>query len=70
MIKNILDHSLRYLERERYSWSELLAIQKNRKKIFTEYSRSKSKSINSDKKQIKSYTDLSSTKYHQTIPKS
>lgn len=66
ILKNIFDHSLRYLERERYSWSELISLQKNRKKIFTDYTRTKS--IHSEKKPT-SYTDLSSSKFNENIPK-
>ena len=66
LIKSLLNHGLRYLERERYSWDEFLAMQRNRKKIFTDYTRSKSKSIT---KQKKDYTDLTGGKSHSTIPK-
>ena len=41
-------------------------MQRNRKKIFTDYTRSKSKSIT---KQKKDYTDLTGGKSHSTIPK-
>ena len=66
IMKTIFDHSLRYLERERYSWTDLLSLQKSRKKIFTDYTRTKS--VYSERKPT-SYTNLSSTKFSNTIPK-
>ena len=47
ILRNIFENTLQYLEKQRMSWSELLYLQKGRKKIFSDYSRSKSKFENS-----------------------
>ena len=39
ILKNIFENTLRYLEKQRMTWTELLGLQKSRKKIFSDRSK-------------------------------
>lgn len=42
ILKSIFENTLQYLEKQRMTWGELLALQRGRKKIFNDFTRSKS----------------------------